>query len=262
MLNKIIKKTLALLRLVGLDFNKLKSFVIGIIPYLLDFYKFKRQGNGASEFPFGTPCPVLSDSSDGAGVSSGHYFHQDLLVARKIYINSPDKHVDIGSRIDGFVAHVATFRNIEVFDIRPQENKIKNILFKKIDLTDIRPDFFNYCDSISSLHVVEHIGLGRYGDKLDYNGHVKAIDNIYKILKVGGRFYFSVPIGKQRIEFNAHRVFGLKYLLKLFQSKFIIQNFSYVDDAGDLFENVDVNNFLENDCNCIYGCGIFEMIKI
>lgn len=65
----------------------------------------------------------------------------------------------------------------------------------------------NYCDSISSLHAIEHFGLGRYGDPIDYFGYLKALQNIAKIVKTGGTFYFSVPIGPQRIEFNAHRVF-------------------------------------------------------
>jgi len=63
----------------------------------------------------------LDDRFDQSGTASGHYFHQDLLVASRIFINNPEKHVDIGSRIDGFVAHVASFREIEVFDIRSLE---------------------------------------------------------------------------------------------------------------------------------------------
>jgi len=84
-----------------------------------------------------------------------------------------------------------------------------------------------------------------------------------KILKKGGKFYFSVPIGKQRIEFNAHRVFDVAYLLRLFNNKFKIDYFSYVDDEGGLFENVEIDNSkVKNNYNCNYGCGIFEMTKI
>ena len=73
-------------------------------------------------------------------------------------------------------------------------------------------DLINYYDSISSLHAIEHFGLGRYGDPIDYYGFEKAIDNISKLLEISGHFYFSVPIGPQRIEFNAHRVFSIKFL--------------------------------------------------
>ena len=60
---------------------------------------------------------LLQDYSDNAGQNKGHYFHQDLLVAKMIYDTKPRRHIDIGSRLDGFVAHVASFREIEVFDI-------------------------------------------------------------------------------------------------------------------------------------------------
>jgi SAM-dependent methyltransferase len=194
---------------------------------------------------------------------SGHYFHQDLFVARKIFEEKPVRHVDIGSRTDGFVAHVAVFREIEVMDIREQNSNVKNVKFKQADLMQLPPSMVNYCDSISSLHAIEHFGLGRYGDPIDYYGHIKALDNIYKILQQGGRFYFSVPIGQQRIEFNAHRVFSLQYLLNLFENKYQIDSFSYINDKGDFFENVNLNpdNIVAN-FGCHYGCGIFLLKKI
>jgi hypothetical protein len=76
-------------------------------------------------------------------------------------------------------------------------------------------DMKGCCDSLSSLHAIEHFGLGRYGDPIDINGHLKAITNLHLMLKPKGKFYFSVPIGKQRIEFNAHRVFSIKYLIRI-----------------------------------------------
>jgi hypothetical protein len=109
---------------------------------------------------------------------------------------------------------------------------------------------------------MEHFGLGRYGDPINYDGHLIGLNNLYKILKKNGKLYFSVPIGRlQRIEFNAHRVFSPKYLIKQFTEKYSIDFLSYVDDAGDLHENVDINYFKENYKNK-YGCGIFEMTKL
>ncbi|RLD66242.1 MAG: hypothetical protein DRI95_07075 [Bacteroidetes bacterium] len=150
-----------------------------------------------------------------AGISKGQYFNQDLLVAQKIFQNNPLKHVDIGSRIDGFVAHVASFREIEIFDIRNIENEVENIKFVQADMTS--PNLIDYCDSVSSLHAIEHFGLGRYGDTLDVNGHLKGIENITAMLKNGGKFHFSVPIGEPCVEFNVHRIFSIKYLLELFE---------------------------------------------
>jgi 2-polyprenyl-3-methyl-5-hydroxy-6-metoxy-1,4-benzoquinol methylase len=121
----------------------------------------------------------------------------------------------------------------------------------------------NKYDSISTLHVIEHFGLGRYGDPIDYYGHIKAIDNITKMLKTGGKLYFSTPIGPQRIEFNAHRVFSIEYLLNMFKESYTVDSFSFVDDIGDLFENVELEEkTIASNFDCQYGCGIFELTKI
>ena len=76
----------------------------------------------------------------------------------------------MGSRIDGFVAHVAAFREIEVFDIRPLTHKIPGVVFRRVDILDLPEALENYCDSLSSLHALEHVGLGRYGDPIDAEG--------------------------------------------------------------------------------------------
>ena len=230
--------------------------------YYNDFNELKRQRGNDNTFELGPMRPILSDKNDDGGVMSGHYFHQDLYVARLIHIAKPEKHLDIGSRMDGFVAHVASFREIEIIDIRPYKNHVKNIRYRQADLMILPPELIDYCDSVSSLHAIEHFGLGRYGDPIDYSGYLKAINNITKILKSGGVFYFSVPIGPQRIEFNAHRVFSLKYLSELLSQNYTVHSFSFVDDKGDFFENVMLTNEnISTNCGCYYGCGIFTCIK-
>ena len=236
------------------------------LPFVYKDYKIlKKQKGKDSNFVFGKFKIFTSDKSSSSGTMSGHYFHQDMLVARKIYQNNPQKHVDIGSRQDGFIAHVAVFREIELLDIRPpQSNGVKNISFKQADLTQPSFQLINYCDSISSLHAIEHFGLGRYNDPVDYFGYIKALDNINKMLQPSGIFYFSVPIGTQRIEFNAHRVFSVSYLFNLFKNRYMydIVSFSYVDDFGILFENICLDEkSINNNYNCNWGCGIFELKK-
>jgi SAM-dependent methyltransferase len=228
-----------------------------------DKAKWVTQSIGKTEFPFKLR-KILNEKNEDAGTIKGAYFHQDLLVAQLIFKNNPKKHVDIGSRTDGFVAHVAAFREIELFDVRPLHCDILNIKFKQADMTVLDSDLINYTDSISSLHAIEHFGLGRYGDKIDYKGHLKAVANIYKILQKGGTFYFSVPIGPQRVEFNAQRVFNLMYLYDVFKDKFKIKSFHFIDDNGNLFKNIpfDVNNKdLVNNFGCNCGTSIFELIK-
>jgi SAM-dependent methyltransferase len=231
--------------------------------FLKEYGKLKSQARDSSAlFPFGKFYPCIEERSQESGTASGHYFHQDLLVAGKIFKNKPIKHVDIGSRVDGFVSHIASFREIEVFDIRKLTIRIDNIIFKQADMMDPHLNLPDYCDSLSCLHALEHFGLGRYGDKIDYHGHLLGWQNIYNVLKSNGKLYFSVPIGKQRIEFNAHRVFSLDYLLKMIKDRYQIDSFSYVNDAGELIKNADLNKkSIENNFSCNYGCGIFELTK-
>jgi len=261
-IKRIFNQLYLIFRLFGFDAKVFKSTIIGLPFYFRDLSKIKKQKGQNNKFYFGRNFLVLNERTTEAGTMSGQYFHQDLLVAKKIFLNKPIRHIDIGSRTDGFVAHVAVFREIEIFDIRSQNSNVENIVFKQADLMNLPVELINYCDSISSLHAIEHFGLGRYGDPIDYYGHEKAIENIYKILKPNGKFYFSVPIGKQRIEFNAHRVFDIEYLIELLEPKFIIENLSYVDDNGSLFDNVDIlSTQLKSNFNCHYGCGIFELTK-
>ena len=106
---------------------------------------------------FGKLYPCLDDYNAESGTAFGDYFHQDLLVAQWIFAANPTRHVDVSSRIDGFVAHLAVFRQVEVFDIRPLTTSCRNIIFRCCDvMSDIAPQYLDYCDSLSSLHVLEH----------------------------------------------------------------------------------------------------------
>lgn len=255
----------SLLVLFGIDLPKTIRSFRGLLPFWRDLRTLKSQNPSvAREFQFGKLYPCFDDRFTESGSTKGIYFHQDLLVARRIFSCNPNIHVDVGSRVDGFVAHVASFRPIEVFDIRPLSNTIPNIKFMQADLmVPIDRMLENYCDSLSCLHALEHFGLGRYGDSVNYDGYLLGLSNLSKILKKGGKLYLSVPIGPQRIEFNAHRVFSVSFLLECFSGKYTIEQFSFVDDLGDLHENVTITDIEVNSSfNCVYGCGIFEMTKL
>ena len=243
--------------------KKLFRFLRHAPAMLRELRELKAQARtSAHKFPLGKLNPYPNEKKQQSGTAKGHYFHQDLLVARRIFESNPVKHVDVGSRVDGFVAHVAAFRTIEVLDIRPMNSNVRNIQFKQADLMSPPPEMNAYCDSLSCLHAIEHFGLGRYGDPVDFEGHLKGLDSLHAILKPGGTLYLSTPIGPQRIEFNAHRVFDVKYLLSLFEGRFKLQNFSYVDDQGELHENAALtDDLLDANFGCKYGCGIFELIK-
>ena len=204
--------------------------------------------------------PILEEYSDEAGETSGHYFHQDLLVASFIHQRNPTRHIDVGSRVDGFVAHVASYRKIEVFDIRKlKESCHKNIVFTQLDVTKVSEKSIS--DSISCLHAIEHFGLGRYGDEIDVVGHEKGIDSLVNMLKKDGFLYLSMPIGsRDEVHFNAHRIFHPETILRIpsIEKSLKLTRFDFVDDEGDL--NLDTNiNLIKTDLNL--GCGIYTFQK-
>lgn len=248
-------------RMFGVDPRTTVRTVKNLRGFMRDFRTFRERATSAeTQMAFGQLFPCLGEASSEGGTASGHYFHQDLLVARRVFERAPQRHVDIGSRVDGFVAHVAAFRKIEVLDIRPLTSKVPNIEFGQADLMALPSHYVACTDSASCLHALEHVGLGRYGDPIDPDGHLKGFASLTALVKPGGMLYLSVPIGPQRIEFNAHRVFGVDYLRALVAPSFEVVAFSYVDDAGDLHENVPLTEEqARSSYGCRYGCGIFEL---
>jgi SAM-dependent methyltransferase len=192
--------------------NPKKFFrAIGNMPrYLKEKSEFKKSYSGTLVM-----APCLSDWQESAGDTESEYFVQDLFVAQLVNQAAPVKHVDIGSRIDGFVAHIASYRSIEIFDIRMISSQITNVHFRQRDIMTNDPLFDNYTDSLSCLHSLEHFGLGRYGDPINPIGYIEAFKNMATMLKPDGTFYLSVPLGIERVEFNALRVFGISTIINL-----------------------------------------------
>jgi hypothetical protein len=232
-----------------------KNRINDLIKYRSDRERFIKLGGEISH-----RYPVWSDYRKQAGSSGGDYFHQDLLVASFIYENNPQKHIDVGSRIDGFVAHVAAFRKIQVLDIRPLSPLgHSNIEFIQADLMTA-DHLLPRADSVSCLHAIEHFGLGRYGDPIDPLGHQKGFSNLVAMLESGGTLYMSFPIGRQNeVHFNAHRVFHPQDILSWQASEVLdLLRFDYVDDAGNLHQKIDLR-VQEIDVNL--GCGIYTFKK-
>ena len=162
------------------------------------------------------------------------------------------------------MAHVAAFRQIDVIDIRPLPVKLVNIRFLQANMMDPIPEsLVGSTDSLSCLHALEHFGLGRYGDPIDFDGFLKGYDALHRMLKRQGTLYLSVPIGPQRIEFNAHRVFSVRFLTDLFSKHYTVEHFSLVDDEGNLHEDIPMpQDQVDISFGCHYGCGIFELKKL
>jgi len=264
-MKSILEKLTAFLAVCGVDIRTVAKVLRGVPAYIRDLLVLKREHSHCKcDIPFGNLYPCLGDRYMNSGATTGPYFLQDLHVARRIHENAPRVHVDVGSRVDGFVTHVASFRPIRVVDVRPLGASVPNVEFVEADFMSPLPDTLTECcDSLSSLHAIEHFGLGRYGDPVVCDGHLLGLENLHRCLKTRGTLYLSVPIGPLRVEFNAHRVFSLEYLLGLLEDKYDIRQFSYIDDAGVMHENVSLNS--PDACNCFgcrFGCGIFEMTKL
>jgi len=241
----------------GFDIRRMIKSFRGLPRFYAGWLKFRKEYKGKIEF-----LPCLHDWYEEGGATKNEYFWQDLYVARIICSANPKKHVDIGSRIDGFVAHVASFREIEVFDIRPVTSNVPGVIFKQGDLMNPAEPLTEYCDSLSCLHALEHFGLGRYGDPVDPHGYMAGLGNMARILRHDGLFYLSVPIGKERIEFNAHRIFDPLALVQLaVVNGLTLREFAWIGSSMNLVQSTCPEQDLEELGKLRYSLGIFTFVK-
>lgn len=241
----------------GFDFRRMVRSLRGIPRYLAGWLRFRLKSQDQIDL-----LPCLYDWYEEGGSTKDEYFWQDLHVARQIHLANPIKHVDIGSRIDGFVAHVASFREIEVFDIRPVTSRIPGVVFRQADLMNRTESFIDYCDSLSCLHALEHFGLGRYGDPIDPHGYSAGLSNMARILRSGGLFYLSVPIGRERVEFNAHRIFDPRSLVQLAATYGLqLKEFAWIGADRTLIQSSSPVQDMDELGKARYALGIFTLVK-
>ncbi len=235
------------IELLGFDAKKMYSTLRGARGYITSRKQYKlkleessikhRSFESVSSLSITREYPIIHDIREEAGVTGGHYFHQDLYVANLIYKAKPKIHLDIGSRIDGFIAHLLSFeQKVVLGDIRKATIGSENCSFCYIDLQSDMPihEEQKY-QSISCLHVIEHVGLGRYGDKIDPEGHIKSIYRLSSMLTVDGTLYLSHPtsmIGS--VCFNAHRLIPLREAYQVFcEAGLDVKSLLIIDDIGN-----------------------------
>ncbi len=203
--------------------------------------------------------PIISDKYAYAG-SISNYFWQDLWAARLIIKSGIKKHFDIGSRLDGFIAHLlAAEIDVTMIDIREFPGEIDHLHTIVDDATNLSQISDESVESISALCSLEHFGLGRYGDPVDPEACFKCFKNIQKKLKIGGNLYISVPVGSERVEFNAHRIFYASTILECFKS-LSLEEFSCTA-GGTLEYKPDISKYDNDEHSGEYRYGLFHFRK-
>jgi len=187
-----------------------------------------------------------------------HYVYHTAWACRVLAVSRPAEHVDISSSLY-FVAQVSAFVPVRFYDYRPAPLHLPGLMCDRADLTRLPfPD--GSVLSLSCMHVVEHVGLGRYGDPLDYDGDLKAMAELRRVVAPGGQLLLVVPIGgESRIQFNAHRIYTYRQVLTAFPGFELIE-FALVPDDGS--PQGLIRQASEQQANAQrYGCGCFWLRK-
>lgn len=235
-----------------IDPVKFITGVYGYVWYIRDIIQFKKLDPKAKILNINL-FPILHEKTP-LSFFDAHYFYQQLWAFEWILRKRPKLHVDIGSTysMSGYISKIVKAKFI---DLRPINTNLKNLTVEKGNILSlINKD--NSIMSLSCLHVAEHIGLGRYGDSIDPRGTEKACRELARVLARGGYLYFSLPIGKDRVCFNGHRIHSVKTILQYFRDLKLIE-YSVVDDQGKFHENVDYTKYPDLE----YGCGMFMFTK-
>ncbi|MBC7913680.1 MAG: DUF268 domain-containing protein [Pyrinomonadaceae bacterium] len=226
---------------------------------LMSFYnqlsRFKKL-DSLKRFPINKEdlYPCLNDNTNSTNFDA-HYIYHPAWAARIVKKIDPEFHIDISSTLH-FCTLLSAFIPVKFYDYRPAILSLNNLVSGKADLTNL---LFkdNSVSCVSCMHTIEHIGLGRYGDELDPDGDIKAINELKRICKPGGNILFVVPVGKPLLRFNAHRIYSPKIILDYFAG-FELLDFSLVTDNGTFVSPSEIKLGDQQD----YGCGCFWFKKL
>ena len=210
--------------------------------------------------------PILTDRFENAGLIDNHYFLQDIYVANKILSNNTTEHIDLGSSLN-FLGHLLSSDKIEkvtMLDVRPLSIKINKLDFIQTDATNLKEIKDASIKSISSLHALEHFGLGRYGDPIDPLSCFKAMNSMKRVLAPNGLLYISIPISTtDEVWFNGLRKFSPITIINQFKELELLE-FSIIHDFKVYtYNDKNISAMLEKNEISIDSsdCGIFIFKK-
>lgn len=260
MLKKTLKKfvpTYSYVYYFLISIRDLLMNIKGLSSYKRDYKSLKNLSLHTKErlpFNWANRLPCLKDKTENTPFDN-HYVYHPAWAARILAKTKPDLHIDISSTLN-FCAIVSAFIPVHFYDYRPAQLKLENLVSEKGDLLAL-PFESGTIASISCMHTIEHIGLGRYGDPLDYDGDIKAINELIRVTKHGGDILFVTPLGKAILLFNAHRIYSYEQVVTYFEGC-KLEEFSFIPEKGAIINNA--NPILVK--NETYGCGCFYFKKI
>ncbi len=220
--------------------------------YIRDWKKYQALTKNSLKLSDSYPC---LDDSVALTPFDPHYFYQGAWLSRRLVSANPDLHVDIGSSV--LSIGVISGHTPTVFvDYRPLNAKLEGMLSIGANIIQL-PFADSSVSSLSCMHVIEHIGLGRYGDPIDPCGAALAAGELSRVLALHGRLYLTAPVGRERVCFNAHRVFSPVDLPSMFQG-LSVRSFSWVDDTGKFHVEANPADAVDSE----YACGFYEFEKI
>ncbi len=243
----------------GLLKSKRLQFIVRYISFIRDFLQFKKaMGPKYTRFQlqWKQRFPMLHEKRGDTSFDP-HYIYHSAWAARALASIKPKKHIDISSSLY-FNTIASAFIPIEFYEYNPVDLTLSNFEVKKGDVTRL-PFEDNTIPSISCMHVVEHIGLGRYGDKLSPDGDLKAMNELTRVLAKKGSLLFVVPVGKSEIRFNAHRVYSYDQIIDSFNQLNLVE-FAFISEnnPGSTLVHNPEKEFTKNEN---YGCGCFWFKK-
>ncbi len=195
----------------------------------------------------------LHDNTENTYFDS-HYVYHPAWAARIIKEITPVKHIDIGSTLH-FCSIISTFIKTDFYDYRPANLNLANLTSAHADLTCL-PFESGSIKSLSCMHTIEHIGLGRYGDPINPTADLTAIEELKRVCAINGSLLIVVPVGIRRIQFNAHRIYDPFDITDCMQG-FKLNKFSLIDDNGKYIENANLGDAKNQN----YACGCYWFIK-
>lgn len=197
-----------------------------------DFDDFRRLSNQIGDGRFSIDWKdryLCLDENSKETAFDRHYIYHPAWAARALAKISPKRHTDISSTLQ-FCTIVSAFVPVDFYDYRPAALQLSDLNSLEVDLVKL-PFPNESINSLSCMHVLEHVGLGRYGDPLDPLGDLKAIKELSRVLSPGGDLLIVVPVGAARIQYNAHRVYGHREFLSHFNELDLFE-FALIPDGA------------------------------